>query len=77
MPPAAVSPIRRSRTSPGTAPYHGKVAEAQIKLVDGDLKVTTDYRNVLGEVVEKRLNRAPTAVFPNLAYNRLDILTTL
>jgi uncharacterized protein (DUF1501 family) len=47
------------------------------KLVDGDLKVTTDYRNVLGEVVEKRLNRAPTAVFPNLAYDRLDILTTL
>jgi uncharacterized protein (DUF1501 family) len=46
------------------------------KLVDGDLKVTTDYRNVLGEVVEKRLNRAPTSVFPNLTYSPRDILTT-
>jgi len=46
------------------------------KLVDGDLKVTTDYRNVLGEVVEKRLNRAPTSVFPNLSYSPRDILTT-
>jgi uncharacterized protein (DUF1501 family) len=47
------------------------------KLVDGDLAVTTDYRNVLGEVVEKRLNRAPTSVFPGLSYNRLNMLTTL
>ena len=47
------------------------------KLVDGDLKVTTDYRNVLGEVVEKRLNRAPTSVFPNLSYSPRDILTTV
>ena len=38
--------------------------------------MTTDYRNVLGEVVEKRLNRAPTSVFPNLSYSPRDILTT-
>lgn len=35
----------------------------------GDLAVTTDYRNVLGEVVSKRLKNPKVAdVFPNFAY---------
>ena len=33
------------------------------KLVDGDLKVTTDYRQVLGEVVTRCFNRSIAAVF--------------
>ena len=45
-------------------------------LTDGDLQVTTDYRNVLGEVVESRLRRSPAAVFPGLSYNRLNLMTT-
>jgi uncharacterized protein (DUF1501 family) len=35
---------------------------------DGDLKVTTDYRNVLGEIVAKRFpDRSVPALFPDLA----------
>jgi uncharacterized protein (DUF1501 family) len=44
------------------------------KLVDGDLAVTTDYRNVLGEVVTKRLGRSVSAVFPGLSYSPLGVL---
>jgi uncharacterized protein (DUF1501 family) len=44
-------------------------------LTDGDLTVTTDYRNVLGEVVETRLDASVGAVFPDLAYSRLNIMT--
>ena len=35
--------------------------------IDGDLKVTTDYRNVLGEIVAKRFpDRSVPALFPDL-----------
>ncbi len=45
------------------------------KLVDGDLKVTTDYRNVLGEVVTSRFpDRSIGKVFPSLAYNPLGLM---
>ncbi len=46
-------------------------------LADGDLAVTTDYRNVLGEVVVSRLNRSVTGVFPGLSYDPLGLMTTL
>jgi uncharacterized protein (DUF1501 family) len=46
------------------------------KLVDGDLKVTTDYRNVLGEVVTRRFpDRSIAQVFPGLAYSPLGLMT--
>ena len=64
MPPAAVSPIRRSRTSPGTAPYHGKVAEAEIKLVDGDLLTVEGTL----EEVEKKLSDAARSGQSRLAW---------
>ncbi len=46
-------------------------------LVDGDLAVTTDYRNVLGEVVVSRLNRSVAGVFPGLSYDPLGIMAAL
>jgi uncharacterized protein (DUF1501 family) len=44
------------------------------KLVDGDLKVTTDYRQVLGEVVTRRFNRSIASVFPALDYTPLGVM---
>jgi uncharacterized protein (DUF1501 family) len=44
------------------------------KLVDGDLKVTTDYRQVLGEVLTRRFNRSIAAVFPALDYTPLGVM---
>ena len=36
-------------------------------MIDGDLQVTTDYRNVLGEIVSKRFpDRSVPALFPDL-----------
>ncbi len=43
-------------------------------LAEGDLAVTTDYRNVLGEVVNKRLGRSVAQVFPGLSYAPLDLM---
>lgn len=44
-------------------------------LLDGDLKVTSGYRNVLGEVVSSRFpGRSATQVFPNLACSPLGIM---
>jgi len=44
-------------------------------LLDGDLKVTTDYRNVLGEIVTSRFpGRLATDVSPNLTYRPLGIM---
>ncbi len=46
------------------------------KLIDGDLKVTTDYRNVLGEVVTSRFpGRSVSEVFPSLTYRPLGIMS--
>ena len=42
----------------------------------GDLRVTTDYRNVLGEVLSKRVgNSNINAVFPELAYRLMGVTT--
>lgn len=43
-------------------------------LADGDLAVRTDYRNVLGELVSKRLKRSVAGAFPSLHYAPLDIV---
>ena len=44
-------------------------------LVAGDLQVTTDYRNVLGEVVASRFPDRPLGeVFPSLAYRPLGLM---
>ncbi len=45
-------------------------------LVDGDLAVTTDYRNVLGEIVTRRFpDRSIAQVFPGLSYSPLGVTT--
>jgi uncharacterized protein (DUF1501 family) len=44
-------------------------------LQDGDLEVTTDYRNVLGEVVSSRFpGRSATSVFPGLTYRPRGVM---
>ncbi len=46
-------------------------------LVEGDLKVTTDYRQVLGEVVHKRFpSKDVTQVFPGVSYSPLGLLAS-
>jgi len=43
---------------------------------DDDLKVTTDYRQVLGEIVSKRFpDKTVSKVFPGLVYNPIGVLT--
>jgi len=42
----------------------------------GDLQVTTDYRNVLGEILSKRLgNHALDAIFPGLDYQPTGVVS--
>jgi uncharacterized protein (DUF1501 family) len=44
-------------------------------LAEGDLKVTTDYRQVLGEVVHKRFPaKDVTTVFPGISYAPLGLI---
>jgi uncharacterized protein (DUF1501 family) len=44
-------------------------------LAEGDLKVTTDYRNVLGEIVSRRFpDRSLPALFPGLTYSPLSFM---
>lgn len=43
-------------------------------LEEGDLKVTTDYRNVLAEIVKSRFNRPEASVFPGLMYRPLSVM---
>ncbi|HRF60750.1 MAG TPA: DUF1501 domain-containing protein [Fimbriimonadaceae bacterium] len=48
---------------------------ADEKLEEGDLRVTTDYRQILAEVLEKRLHNAATErVFPGLSAQPLGIV---
>lgn len=56
--------------------YHGQWPGLAVgSLVDGDLAVTTDYRDVLGEVVEKRFTDKPVSgVFPGLTYRPRGVL---
>jgi uncharacterized protein (DUF1501 family) len=45
------------------------------QLEEGDLKVTTDYRNVLGEVITRRFpDRSIGKVFPGLRYSSLGVM---
>jgi uncharacterized protein (DUF1501 family) len=45
------------------------------KLVSGDLRVTTDYRNVLGEIVARRFPDRPLGqVFPGLSYRPVGLM---
>jgi uncharacterized protein (DUF1501 family) len=55
--------------------YHGAwPGLGSNQLVDGDLRVTTDYRNVLGEVVARRFpDRLPASVFPGLVYRPIGV----
>lgn len=43
-------------------------------LVQGDLAVTTDYRDVLGEIVSRRFGRSPGSVFPGLSHSPLGLM---
>ncbi len=45
-------------------------------LVDGDLQVTTDYRDVLAEVVSRRFDRSAASVFPGLNHRPLGLMAT-
>jgi uncharacterized protein (DUF1501 family) len=56
--------------------YHGSwPGLGSGKLVDGDLKVTTDYRDVLGEVVAKRFaDRSATQIFPGLTHRPIGVM---
>ena len=43
--------------------------------VDADLAVTTDYRNVLGEIVDRRFpDRSVPSLFPGLSYSPLGFM---
>jgi uncharacterized protein (DUF1501 family) len=42
---------------------------------DDDLQVTTDYRQVLAEIVNKRLGTTVSKVFPGLTYAPIGVLT--
>jgi uncharacterized protein (DUF1501 family) len=56
--------------------YYGKWPGLRpADLGEGDLKVTTDYRNVLGEVVRHRLDRSVAKSFPGLKYKPLGVVT--
>ena len=44
-------------------------------LAEGDLKVTTDYRNVLGEIVTRRFpDRSVSQLFPDISYSPLNFM---
>lgn len=57
--------------------YHGTWPGLSAgSVVDGDLQVTTDYRQVLGEVVHKRFpDKAVSQVFPGLVYDPIGVLS--
>ena len=58
---------------PVCGPLQQLVAEAN--LVDGDLAGTTDYRQVLAEVLEKRCGASGlSTVFPGLGTGRLGVV---
>ena len=45
-------------------------------LVDGDLAVTTDYRDVLGEIITRRFpDRSISTVFPGLSHRPLGLMS--
>jgi uncharacterized protein (DUF1501 family) len=56
--------------------YHGRWPWLRPgTMEDGDLAVTTDYRNVLGEIITRRFpDRSISAVFPGLRYDRPGVM---
>jgi uncharacterized protein (DUF1501 family) len=56
--------------------YHGSWPGIEANpLPDSDLKVTTDYRNVLGEIVGKRFpDRSVPALFPGLSIAPIGVM---
>lgn len=46
------------------------------QLLAGDLKATTDYRSVLGEILEKRCGLSASTVLPGLPSTRLGVVKT-
>jgi uncharacterized protein (DUF1501 family) len=55
--------------------YHGTwPGLSRGKLVDGDLAVTNDYRNVLGEVVGTRFGADVSKVFPGFHYTPIGVM---
>lgn len=56
--------------------YHGSWPGLDsTALVDGDLKVTTDYRSVLGEIVGKRFpDRSVPALFPGVTLDSVGVM---
>jgi uncharacterized protein (DUF1501 family) len=56
--------------------YHGRWPWLRPgTMEDGDLAVTTDYRNVLGEVINRRFpDRSVAKVFPGLTYAPLGVM---
>ena len=44
-------------------------------LVDGDLKVTTDYRSVLCEILTRRLSASTSQVFPGFSPEAVGVMT--
>lgn len=56
--------------------YHGRwPGLGSGKLVDGDLAVTTDYRDVLGEIVASRFPKRPVSkVFPGHTYRPIGVM---
>ncbi|HEX5771652.1 MAG TPA: DUF1501 domain-containing protein, partial [Nocardioidaceae bacterium] len=56
--------------------YYGRwPGLAPTALEEGDLEVTTDYRNVLGEVITRRFpDRSLGKVFPGLSYAPLGVM---
>ncbi len=59
----------------GGAVYGAWPGLAPAELQAGDLKVTTDYRSVLGEVLEKRCGLTASAVLPGAPSERLGVVT--
>jgi len=48
------------------------------KLINGDLQVTTDYRNVLAEVITRKFpDRSVSTVFPGLSYAPLQVMNAV
>jgi hypothetical protein len=44
---------------------------------DADLLVTTDYRNVLSEVITSRFDAYPAEIFPGLTPERVGVMAAV
>jgi uncharacterized protein (DUF1501 family) len=56
--------------------YHGRwPGLSASKLEDGDLSVTTDYRNVLTEILKRRFGVSTASVFPGFQSSPVGVMT--